>query len=82
MAKDACGDYLVPDPIQHLNSLAAGLLDDAVAAATTSADEIQNARARSDALQGDDYPLEYYADGHPKLPTCLDRRRISLAEAA
>jgi len=26
------------------------------------------------ALQGDDYPLEYYEDGHPKLPACLDRR--------
>ena len=26
-------------------------------------------------LQGDDYPLEYYDDGFPKLPACLDRRR-------
>ena len=26
------------------------------------------------ALQGDDYPLEYYKDGYPKLPGCLDRR--------
>lgn len=26
------------------------------------------------ALQGDDYPLEYYEDGYPKLPACLDRR--------
>lgn len=26
-------------------------------------------------LQGDDYPLEYYADGYPKLPAYLDRRR-------
>jgi hypothetical protein len=26
------------------------------------------------ALQGDDYPLEYYPDGYPKLPACLDRR--------
>jgi hypothetical protein len=36
------------------------------------------------ALQGDDYPLEYYEDGYPKLPTCLDRRRKPepLAEAA
>ena len=25
-------------------------------------------------LQGDDYPLEYYEDGYPKLPACLDRR--------
>ena len=25
-------------------------------------------------LQGDDYPLEYYEDGFPKLPACLDRR--------
>jgi hypothetical protein len=24
-------------------------------------------------LQGDDYPLEYYEDGYPKLPGCLDR---------
>jgi hypothetical protein len=35
------------------------------------------------ALQGD-YPLEYYEDGYPKLPACLDRRRKPepLAEAA
>ena len=27
------------------------------------------------ALQGDDVQLEYYDDGYPKLPACLDRRR-------
>ena len=27
------------------------------------------------ALQGDDYELEYYEDGFPRLPACLDRRR-------
>ena len=27
------------------------------------------------ALQGDDYPLEYYDDGFPKLPACFDRRQ-------
>ncbi len=26
--------------------------------------------------------LEYYEDGYPKLPACLDRRPIKLAEAA
>ena len=26
------------------------------------------------ALQGDDYPLEFYKDGYPKLPACLNRR--------
>jgi hypothetical protein len=25
------------------------------------------------ALQGDDYPLEYYPDGYPKVPDCLRR---------
>jgi hypothetical protein len=25
-------------------------------------------------LRGDDYLLEYYEDGYPKLPSCLDRR--------
>ena len=36
------------------------------------------------ALQGDEYQLEYYEDGYPKLPACLDRRRKPepLAEAA
>ena len=29
-----------------------------------------------------DYPLEYYEDGYPKLPACLDRRKPRLAEAA
>jgi hypothetical protein len=33
------------------------------------------------ALQGDDYPLEYYEDGYPKLPACLDRRALK-AKAA
>jgi hypothetical protein len=28
------------------------------------------------------YPLEYYEDGYPKLPACVDRRRIILAKAA
>ena len=35
------------------------------------------------ALQGDDVELEYYEDGYPKLPACLDRRpKPRLAEAA
>jgi hypothetical protein len=34
------------------------------------------------ALQGDDYPLEYYHDGYPKLPACLDRRPKPLLEEA
>ena len=35
------------------------------------------------ALQGNDYQLEYYEDGYPKLPACLDRRRkLALAKAA
>ena len=25
-------------------------------------------------LQGDDYPLEFYDDGYPKLPDCLRRK--------
>ena len=28
---------------------------------------------RPPALQGDDYPLEYYEDGFPKIPDCLKR---------
>jgi hypothetical protein len=36
------------------------------------------------ALQGDDVELEYYGDGYPELPACLDRRRKPqpLAQAA
>jgi hypothetical protein len=34
------------------------------------------------ALQGDDVELQYYEDGYPKLPACLDRRRFKLSEAA
>jgi len=35
------------------------------------------------ALQGDDYPLTYDADGFPELPACLDRRpKALLANAA
>jgi hypothetical protein len=29
-----------------------------------------------------DYPLEYYDDGFPKLPACLDRRQSKLRRAA
>jgi hypothetical protein len=33
--------------------------------------------------KGDDYPPEYYEDGFPKLPACLDRRpKLSVSEAA
>ena len=34
------------------------------------------------ALQGDDYPLEYHDDGYPKIPACLDRRKVAFAKAA
>ena len=34
------------------------------------------------ALQGDDYPLEYYEDGYPKLLVCLDRRPERFSDAA
>ena len=34
-------------------------------------------------LLGDDVQLEYYKDGYPKLPACLDRRQVlDLAQAA
>ena len=34
-------------------------------------------------VNGDDFQLEYYSDGYPKLPECLDRRRKPLlVEAA
>lgn len=34
------------------------------------------------AVTASDYPLLNYPDGYPKLPACLDRRRVILAEAA
>ena len=33
-------------------------------------------------LQGDDYRLEYDANGYPELPAFLDRRPKALKEAA
>ena len=34
-------------------------------------------------LQDDNYPLEYYENGYPKLPVCLDRRSLpAMAKAA
>ena len=38
----------------------------------------------SPALSGEDVQLQYYEDGYPKLPACLDRRRTPepLAESA
>ena len=42
-----------------------------------------NSNGPTRALQGDDYALEYYADGYPVLPACLDRRpKPKIAEAA
>ena len=32
-------------------------------------------RAVPGVLEGDDYQLDYYEDGYPKLPACLDRRK-------
>ena len=44
---------------------------------------IDQDRSRAVALQGDDYPLTFDADGSPELPSCLDRRpKPSLAQAA
>jgi hypothetical protein len=34
------------------------------------------------ALQGDDYPLTYDADGDVELPACLDRRKPKVSEVA
>jgi len=79
MANGACGDYLVPDPIRHLNALTVCLLDEPMPEATV--DEPQPVSAKP-GLQGDNYPLNYYPDGYPKLPACLDRRSVVLAEAA
>ena len=36
----------------------------------------------TEVLNGDDYPLDYYEDGYPKIPDCLDRRPFMFAEAA
>jgi hypothetical protein len=33
----------------------------------------------TEALQGDDYPLEYYEDGFPKIPDCLKRASKEVA---
>lgn len=29
----------------------------------------------TETLKGDDYPLEFHADGYPKLPDCLRRKQ-------
>jgi hypothetical protein len=34
------------------------------------------------ALQGDGYPLTYDENGYPELPSCLDRRKPALEQAA
>jgi hypothetical protein len=39
--------------------------------------------ATSHPLLADDIQLEYYVDGYPKLPTCLDRGQVlDFAQAA
>jgi hypothetical protein len=35
-----------------------------------------------EAIQGDDYPLEYYEDSYRKVPPCLERREPRLRKAA
>ena len=78
-------DYKKPAPYHvHLRSDYRPISD----ALWRPTDEFGNPRAFTDQtsrklLQGDDYPLEYYEDGYPKLPACLDRRpRPTFAEAA
>jgi hypothetical protein len=43
---------------------------DVVSSQETTPDE----HRQPEALERDCYPLEYYEDGYPKLPACLDRR--------
>jgi hypothetical protein len=43
-------------------------------AASSPPSEPEHRCATPGAIQGDDYQLEYYEDGYPKLPVCLDRR--------
>jgi hypothetical protein len=59
------------DFISELNAIAASEVGRGEVAPepTATADHYQ-----STALSGDDYPIEYYDDGYPKLPQCLDRR--------
>jgi len=35
-----------------------------------------------EALQGDDYPLEYDENGYPELPACLERRKPKMTARA
>jgi hypothetical protein len=51
-------------------SIDGALLRNAILDAEISSEE---SPSTNDPLSGDDYPLEFYADGYPKLPACLRR---------
>ena len=79
----ALRDQHVEDYPQRASSLSAGLTP------YVYPERALNSRIGSNpdgstpgALQGDDYPLTYDADGHVERPACLDGRRPNMAEAA
>jgi hypothetical protein len=87
------GRKIATDAIDYLNRVTVGVLNGAAPrlvgeggtyiwpAAPRGLDDIPCGPTPG-ALHGD-YPLEYYDDGYPKLPACLDRRKpIAVEEAA
>ena len=68
MVKGIRPGTIVTDPIADLHRLSLGpepLIPD-----LSWTDRVEE---HGDWLQGDDYPLEYYEDGYPKLTDCLRR---------
>jgi hypothetical protein len=88
MAVGGIGDYQVSDPIEEFQQLSASLRRNEPIDEPTDlplyVPPAPNYLEGPTALQGDDVEREYYEDGSPKLPACLDRRRQPepLAKAA
>jgi hypothetical protein len=95
MVKGVRTGVKLDDPIAHLNA-AALCADSSALCAEVEPDLLAYIRhvetgfplpatvptESSTALQGDDYPLTYDADGDVELPACLDRRKPRLEVAA
>ena len=82
MAVGGIGDYRVSDPIEESQQLSAIM-------ESRYAEEFQVSTPKLAVVERSpayvhDVQLEYYEDGYPKLPACLDRRLKPepLAEAA
>jgi hypothetical protein len=80
MAVGGIGDYQVSDPIRELQELSVIMEDRYAEEFQVSTPKLAVVERSPEYVH--DVQLEYYEDGYPKLPECLDRRITLLAKVA